>query len=465
MHRVTINGEVLFAWEGELLSDVLIRHSDYVEHPCGGKGTCRKCLVTVNGKEELSCQYIIKSDITVALPAGNKVGSPNEVKLPDEIDGELCYVLDIGTTTLALSLVHIDDKKIISSVTRINPQRVFGADVMSRIECCRNKSARELQKILINAINEMCAELGGCKCKKMYVVGNTVMLHLFFGVDCSSMGEFPYTPVFLNSRLSPSSDVGITFVDEVEALPSAAAFVGADIVAGLNYVSMPSDGKFNILVDLGTNAEIVLYSGTSALCTSAAAGPCFEGANITCGMSAVNGAVYAYESGEAFTVGNEPAKGLCGTGLVDVIAYLLYNKKIDHTGLMNSGRFDIANGVFLNQADIRQYQTAKSAVYSGIITLLKIKGITFDDIETFYISGGFADAINVNNAAATGLIPLQLAEKCIAVSNSAMLGAVKYACEGRGLCFSAMNMRYIDLSSNPLFTSSFIESIDFITEG
>lgn len=461
MHKVTIDSEIHYIKNGTVLSDVLIKSGKKVDHPCGGRGTCKKCTVVIEGKEELSCQYIIRSDISVSLNKNGDIISETGATESGKVTGNLCFALDIGTTTLALALVSLDERKIIKVITRTNPQRIFGADVMTRIDYCRKNGVSSLQKAVISEINLMLSEFGLQKQKKLYVSGNATMLHLFFGVDCSDMGVAPYTPVFLECKTEKAEKLGISGVETVESLPSIAAFVGADIVAGLSFVGMPEKGRHNLLIDLGTNAEIVLYSDNSALCTAAAAGPCFEGANISCGMSATQGAVYAYSENEIKTVGNIPAKGICGTGLVDIIAALICNETIDDTGFMECGEFKIASGVSINQADIRQYQLAKSAVYSAVMTLLQMKSISFADIEKMYISGGFSAKINISNAVTTGLLPEELAKKCVSVNNSSLHGTVKYACEKNDLTKYTDSAEYVDLSSNPVFSDLFIENMMF----
>lgn len=460
MRKVTVNGKTEFVNNGTLLYDVLIKSDESVDHPCGGRGTCRKCIVTVNGKEELSCQYIIKSDISVTIKNDGKIYSETGAEETNVITDNLCFTLDIGTTTLALALVSLDDGKIIKVITRTNPQRAFGTDVMTRIDCCRKNGVEELQKTLIAEIDSMISEFDLHNIEKLYVSGNATMLHLFFGIDCSAMGVAPYTPVFLESKTQKAENLGIIGVETVESLPSIATFVGADLVAGLNFVGMPENGKHNLLVDLGTNAEIVLFSEKSALCTAAAAGPCFEGANISCGMSATDGAVYSYSANGTKTISDEPAKGICGTGLVDIIAYLLDKEIVDETGYMEDD-FEVADGVYINQADIRQYQLAKSAVSSAIITLLQIKNVSFDEIENMYISGGFSAKINIENAVKTGLLPKELVQKCVAINNSSLLGTVKYACEKNDLAVYTDESTYVDLSANPTFSDLFIENMMF----
>lgn len=460
MHKVIINGKIQFADDGTLLSDVLFKSGNSVDRPCGGRGTCRKCIVNVNGKEELSCQYIINSDINVTAENIGDIYSETGAEETNVMTDNLCYVLDIGTTTLALALVSLDGNKIKKVITRTNPQRTFGADVMTRIDYCRKNGVEKINASLIYEINSMICDMSDKAADKLYVSGNATMLHLFFGIDCSAMGAAPYTPVFLENKTEKAKKLGIIGVEEIESLPSIAAFVGADIVAGLNFVGMPESGKHNLLIDLGTNAEIILFSEKSALCTAAAAGPCFEGVNISCGMSATDGAIYSYSENEIKTVGNASAKGICGTGLVDIIAYLLDKEIVDETGYMEDD-FKVAEGVYINRADIRQYQLAKSAVCSAIITLLQIKSVSFDEIENMYISGGFSAKINIENAVKTGLLPKELKDKCVATKNSSLLGTVKYACENNDLSVYVDSSAYVDLSANPIFSDLFIENMMF----
>ncbi len=470
MHRIKLRDKEILCGDGELLSDVLIRAEVSAEHPCGGRGICRKCVVKVNGREELSCKYRVRSDIFLEIPERGEMVSETGADMTGRRTENLCFALDIGTTTLALALISLDEAEIINVITRTNPQRAFGADIMTRIDYCRKNSVKELNHVLITEINKMLAEfsLPERDKKKLFVSGNTTMLHIFFGIDCSSIGTAPYTPAFLESRRGSGESLGLAGISEAVSLPSISAFVGADLVAGLNYVSKPSKGRYNLLVDLGTNAEVLLFSENSVLCTAAAAGPCFEGANISCGMSATNGAVYSYtaRNGEIGikTIGNVPAKGICGTGLVDIIAALLDCGTVDETGFMESGSFEVSDGVTLTQEDIRQYQLAKSAVCSAILTLMKLKSVSFDDIEKMFISGGFSAKINIENAVKTGLLPASLADRCVSVNNSSLLGTFRYAC---GTCeFSELTERaeYVDLSSNPFFTELFVENMMFDTQ-
>lgn len=458
MYKVTVDNEVLFAEKGEKLSDVLIKNGKTVQHICGGRGVCGKCRVAVDGKEERSCKYKIEKDICVVLPNKDNIISEHGAEVTGVFTENMCYVLDIGTTTLALALVSLDDKKIVGVKTCINPQVPFGADVMTRIDYCRNNSVSELQKTLIKSIEKAADEFKCGRLPKIYVTGNTTMLHIFFGVSPVSLGAYPYTPVFLEKKTEKSF---LKCADEIESLPSISSFFGADLTAGMNFAGFPSKDKFNLLVDLGTNAEIVLYSSEKALCTSAAAGPCFEGANISCGMNAVEGAVYAFDGKNIKTVESTAPKGICGTGLIDIIAELLKNGTVDKTGYMENEKYFLSSNVYLSDRDIRQYQLAKSAVFSAIKVLMKRQGISFESIEKMYISGGFSSKINIENAVLTGLLPKELKNKYIAVNNSSLLGTVKFVCEKNDLEKLVEIAEYTDLSLTPDFTEKFIKNMDF----
>ena len=452
----------LTAESGARLSDILTDGGFFVDMPCGANGKCGKCALTVNGKKERVCRYIVNDDITVVLnnPENSVDGVCDEI--PFDADKKyLCLALDLGTTTLALALVSTGDGKTVKTLSRSNSQRMFGADIMARIEFCRKNGVSKLQSAVINDINRLTALFNLKAPLPLYVAGNTTMLHIFFGVDCSCLGTAPYTPVFLHSKKARGASLGLNGVSEVISLPCISAFAGADIAAGLNFVPAPPSGRYNMLIDLGTNAEIAIFNGTSLFCTSAAAGPCFEGANISCGMSAVEGAVYSYKSGRAQVIGGGLARGICGTGLIDAVAFLLDEKIVDRTGFMSCGEYEIANGIYLSQEDIRQFQTAKSAVFSAIRVLMKSAGVTFDEIKTVYVSGGFSQGFNVESAVRTGLLPSQLGAKCLTAGNSSLQGTVKYACVGEKLPGFIDAAQYIDLAADAEFSKEFIANMGF----
>lgn len=463
MHRVSINGKIYYAENGTLLSDIIISSGEAHPHPCGKMGTCKKCTLTVNGKEELSCRYKIYSDITV-ITHNESIVSENltESVLSVENAENTVLALDIGTTTLALGVVDINTKKIIKQISDTNPQRVFGSDVISRIAYSEKNGVEGLNKVLIKKINEMISRIESFSGDTLYVSGNTVMLHLFFGIDCSSLGKAPYTPVFLDAKEASGEVLGLHGIKTVYSLPLVSAFIGADITAGLNLVQHPPEGKYSLFVDLGTNAEIVLFTKNRFLCTSAAAGPCFEGVNISCGMSAEEGAIFEYRSGSNFkTINGAKAKGICATGLIDIISVLRRNEIIDEYGFMESESFRISDGVYLTREDIRHFQNAKSAIFSGIKALIQKEGITYADIHNLFVSGGFSHKLNIENAAYAGLFPKELINKFVPLNNSSLLGTAKFAAEKNDLAHITKNAEYHDLATNAKFAEMFIENMLF----
>lgn len=460
MFKVKVNSTILYAENGALLSEVLMTSGMSADHPCGGKGICKKCLVTVNGRAELSCQYRITEDVEVTLN-DNSIESFSGAKAENCRSQNMCYVLDLGTTTLALALVSLDNKAIADIKEGVNSQRLYGADVISRIEYCTKNGTEALQKAAINDVNSLISEMCVEKDLPIYVSGNTTMLHIFFGKDPSSIGVAPYTPQFLGSITAKGCDLGLQGVSVAKALPSIHSFVGADIVSGINLVNDELNEKYNLLVDLGTNAEIALFSGDKIYCTSAAAGPCFEGASITCGMSASRGALCEYSEAGFKTVDGVSPKGICGTGLVDIVATLIRKGEIDETGYMKSEKKFVAPNIYITRDDVRQYQLAKSAVYSGITTLMKTADIGFEDIERLYISGGFSAKINVENAVLTKLLPSELKGNAVSLHNSSLLGAVKYACYDDDLYEIVEKAEYVDLSQSKDFSDLFTENMMF----
>ena len=456
--RISFEGSVI-------LSDLLAEHGYFVPHPCGGRGTCKKCTVIFNGSPVLACRQRVFEDGEVVLPDREEIETVTGGEETGRLTAKHCLCLDIGTTTLALALVSLDEKKIVRTVTAPNPQRAFGADVISRIDHCMKNGPREVQSVLLEGIRGLIASLrasfGLTEDETLYVAGNTTMLHLFFGVDCSSLGTAPYTPVFLDTRIATGESLDLPGIGSIVSLPGFSAFVGADIEAGMEYVGLPEAGKYRILLDLGTNAEIALYNHEKVLCTAAAAGPCFEGANISCGMSASPGAVCAVsEDGEVTVIGGGEATGICATGLVDAIAEGVRREEIDETGFLEDDPMTVSGSVALTGKDIREFQLAKSAIRAAIECLLRRVGIGYGDVDALCVAGGFSAGLKVKNAVFVGLIPEELQEKFRGVNNASLLGTVKYACEGGTLHLPAES-EYADLSADPLFSELFMEYMMF----
>lgn len=448
------------------LSELLLENGYYVLHLCGGHGSCKKCTVILDGTPVLACRTVVKSDCTSVLPQRETMSVLVAEEKAGRVTDNVCLCLDIGTTTLALALVSCVDKCIIKTETAVNPQRIFGADVMSRIEYCMHNGVLKLHTLLIDEVKSMISKLTDAfslqKINTMYIAGNTAMLHTFFKEDCSSLGTAPYTPVFLNERAVRGCELGFENIENIVSLSGISTFVGADILSGINYVGVPFDSKYRILLDLGTNAEIALFNKDVIMCTAAAAGPCFEGANISCRMSAGEGAVYSYDSdGTVGVFGNGKPKGLCATGLIDVIAEGVRRGDIEKSGYLENDPLKVCDGVFVIGRDIREFQLAKSAIRAATECLVTRAGISYDDIETLFIAGGFSAGIREDNAAFVGLIPDELCGKVKAVNNSCLSGIVKYACDEQKILPDTDKSHYVDLSCDVRFSELFMNYMEF----
>jgi len=386
--------------------------------------------------------------------------------------------IDIGTTTIALELYDVLSGDKIASYSMINGQRKFGADVLSRIKAASEGRLNELCASVRGDLKAGAAELcsrGGVEAssvRRAFISGNTTMLHLLMDINCRSLGLFPFTPAFVESVDFPGREVFGDALDcKTTLLPGISTYVGSDISAGV--VCCGGDGK-NLLIDLGTNGEMAYYYRESVLCTSTAAGPAFEGGNISCGMAAVPGAIAkaVWENG-GFTVtaidGKTPA-GICGSGVLDIGAQLVKNALIDETGSIDESFPDegvpVASeqGVFFTQKDVRELQLAKSAVRAGIEVLLDEAGVTFDEVDAVFLAGGFGYKADPASAEAIGLIPGKLVKKIIPVGNSSLGGCVKALLDVKaqgdieGVCLRAREM---NLSNDPRFNDLFMENMYF----
>jgi uncharacterized 2Fe-2S/4Fe-4S cluster protein (DUF4445 family) len=381
--------------------------------------------------------------------------------------GKFGLGLDLGTTTVQAQLVNLDSGEILDETSVLNSQRSFGADVMSRIGAARDGKTGELftaihdqtESILRQFINKWDIP----KIEQCNVSGNTTMLHLFCGADPCAMGEAPYTPVFLEERYFSGKELNLS-AERILLLPGISAFAGADMVSGLAFSSVINKNETSLFVDIGTNGEIAVWkkNGKRLFCCSTAAGPCFEGAGISCGMGAQSGAInrislkkdeaanwFSYSlsacpnSGrEALyytTVENEKARGICGPGLIDAVAVMKRLGVIDETGAFTDSYaqtdFPAAASVYISQADVRRFQLAKAAIFSGITVLCKTAGVNFAGldtahinaahIDTAYIAGGLGFYIDLENAAYTGLLPREIISKAAICGNTSLKGAVQ----------------------------------------
>lgn len=355
--------------------------------------------------------------------------------------GKSVICIDIGTTTLAFSMIKKNGQDV--EYTAMNMQRRFGADVISRIEAANRGRGSELREIIIfqiingvKTLIEKCAE----EPEIIVISGNTVMTHLLMGYPCNSLGEYPFKPY--------SADTVVTSFDKltnnkmldipVTVIGGISAFVGGDIVSGLYMCDFDLSDNINLFIDLGTNGEMAVGGKDKIFVTSTAAGPAFEGGKISCGTGSIDGAICSVDikSKTIKTINDKEACGICGTGIIETVAGLWENGLIDETGLLNKKYFDkgypVTDNIMFTQQDIREIQTAKSAIRSGIEMLIKKIGKNYNQIEKVYLAGGFGYRLTPEKACSIGLIPKELLGKIEAVGNSSLGGAVKYAYSADG---------------------------------
>ena len=479
------SGRKVFPKKGERLFSVLVENGFFVSADCGGNGKCGKCKVKllsgkINGAEVdengyfLSCRASLISDLTIEL-LERKAEKIEAVTAPT-LACEKSLAIDIGTTTLVVALVDKNSGKIIKRIARLNPQGSFGADIISRISAYKKGYGKELQSLVIGEINDMISTIVDNSELDAVVVANTTMLHLFAGEDPSGIGEAPFIPTFIDERDYDGRELGFN-AKKVKLLPSASAYIGSDVIAGAVATGLISD-KTQLLVDLGTNGELILSTNGKFYAVSTAAGPCFEGARIECGVGGIDGAINSVKvkDGEInfTTVGGYSPCGICGAGLIDAVAVMLENGIIDETGAftddypkaleskVKGDKFYICESVYISQKDIREVQTAKAAISAGIETLMMETGVS--SVENLYLAGGLGLYLNASSAVKIGLIPPRMLAETKAVGNSALDGAIATVTSENALTEVrkiATEVKVIELSSSSRFNELFVDKMFF----
>lgn len=452
---------------------------------CGGNGSCGKCRIRVLSGEasvsaadrrhlseqeiadgfRIACQSRPVTDCEIeVLPVDeekmqvlNVEKSEAGEKQKKICDAPCSIAIDIGTTTLAFALLNaLGD--VIATVQGLNHQRSFGADVVSRIEKAVNGGRQELTDCIrrdirqgIKALLEQ-AELPFTLVSRIAVAGNTTMEQLFFGLSVDSLGKYPFTP-FINDFIESSYgqlftptegwELGAEAVP-VTGFPCIAGFVGGDITAGLYELTESKQEGTQMFLDLGTNGELACIRKDRIVTASTAAGPVFEGGNISCGIGCVPGAVFATrireEMLECRTIDNRQALGICGSGLIEAVSDMLDLGIIDSSGRMKQAyhehgyvlaRTGTGKTVALTQADIREFQMAKAAVAAGIDILQKQLGVESRKITSYLLAGGFGSGLSANNKIIkTGLLPQNARGKTKSAGNTSLKGAIRLLREG-----------------------------------
>jgi len=502
----------VFAADGDNVLELARTANVPIDAPCSGNGTCGKCLVKVQKNntetEQLACQTVVTDDVKIIIPksfASNGDDSPCSVTSLSNEDGSpgsLTYgaAIDIGTTTVSAMLVDLKTGTVLAKKTVGNAQISYGADVINRIiEQQKADGIKKLQnaivvQTLLPLIESLCTATGISrdKIKRLTVAANTTMNHLLLGVDANSIRIEPYQPAFLEFEPQNPASIGINLAPDAKMIlaPNIGSYVGGDITAGVLAAKTPS-GKniwnrpeMTLLIDLGTNGEIVFGNEEFLMACACSAGPAFEGGDISCGMRAASGAIEACCINKDTLeptlkiINDDKPSGLCGSGIIDVVAELFRVGVIDGKGRFrkschenrppdNPGSYVLvyaensATGkdISITETDIDNFIRAKGAIFSGIMSLLTPLGFTPADIDDVLIAGGIGSGINIKNAISIGMLPNLPEEKYSYIGNSALDGAYEMLISEEAeekVTEIARNMTYIDLSTEPDYMNEFI---------
>ncbi len=539
--RILPDGNTFRADKSESLLEALTGKGILLRSECGGKGLCGKCLVRISdfsqkkissADEEVSimgeddrkaacrqaCRVTLLNDLSVEIPAisllSPEVVTKSPLFLPQPIPfcaqpaagkaGSYGLAVDIGTTTIAVYLCDLVSGKVAGSIALRNPQAIFGDDVISRIGFAAEKSGNltRLQKMAVQGIEwgitALCrsTHIDPAHIRSAVVVGNSTMIHLFTGVNPFSIGVFPYAPLFVEDKTFPAGSVGLQFNPSADifTLPLISGFLGSDIVAAALATEMDRTAAGTMLVDIGTNGEVMLQSKNGLLATSCATGPAFEGATIRHGMQAVSGAIDAVKidrrngSVTCSVINNSAAfslpAGICGSGVVSAIAELYRTGIVsgngrlndnsgsplirpDQTGmleftLVSADKSQTGQAITLTQKDIRAVQLAKGALFAGMKMLCAKAGLTAP--IRLLVAGAFGNFIDKKAALTIGMFPA-LPEECITMTgNGAGAGAVlvlfnpELREKARELARTAI---VLDLAAQKEFQEVFLSSLSF----
>jgi uncharacterized 2Fe-2S/4Fe-4S cluster protein (DUF4445 family) len=513
-----------------------------LEAPCDGAGICGKCLVWLDpemltalepgvdvhggngqGALVLACDARVRADIAATIPdRGDKNlaivdhGLATVRSLTPHIavvrasDGctvwagqeliastlstvaNLGIAVDIGTTTLVVALVDLESGDELAVASALNPQTAYGHDVLSRIHFAAGPDGLATMQLALvdglNALIEQVCQRAGVEPGHIHEAvlgGNTCMLHIAAAVDPAPLGRSPYRPSLTGASHLRAAELGLGIAVHglVYLPPVISGFVGADITAGILATDLHRSQQTVLLLDIGTNGEMVLAHAGELWATSTAAGPAFEGVNIECGMRAALGAVDAVTANDGgwtlHAIGDVPAIGICGSGLIDLVSCLVKNGAIGRNGRFETkaaapvGNWDeregrcllrLSDGVVLTQKDVRQVQLAKAAIRAGLDALLAEAKVRRQDVERVLVAGSFGYHLRPDSLAGSGLLPGSLAAKVEVVGNTCKAGAVTLLTNNgarRELQVVAARVRSIELANDVTFARRFVDQMAF----
>ena len=487
-YKVTFEREdrTVLVEEGTTILQAAINAGLEPNAPCGGAGKCKKCQMKVGGETVLSCQTKVESDITVdTLPEAKENAKilmeglfrPVALKsgvLP-QADRPMLAAIDLGSTSIVLYLHDAITGEQLGVQSALNPQRQYGGDVVQRANTAMEQGAEVLSSCVRLTIDGLIGELSqkvgrtAQDVVRLVMVGNSCMHHLFLEYPTDTLVLAPYMPHVKDPVTVNAGSVGLHVHPEAELhwLSLIGGFVGADTVGCILAADMDKLDKLTLMVDIGTNGEMVLGNKDFMTATSTAAGPAFEGAKITCGMRGGDGAIDHtwIENGRLgyHVIGGGEPIGICGSGLLDAVAGLLELGEIDESGRMEETYF-FTDKVFINQKDVRELQLAKAAIAAGIVLLCRYEGHEIGDIEQLLLAGAFGNYLDPHSACAIGLLPPELEERIIPVGNAAGAGAqiaVLNHDEERRSAQMAAKVKFVELANDPEFQDVYVDEMFF----
>ena len=532
MSPLNYNGQTLTSLVGNSIFDYADALSVRVPTSCGRTGECHECIVEIKqGMDALSphtdAEAFLREDYRLACQA-RVVDADADVEFAvlrrqpriltrsvrrdinvephttrdgdgvnfdgvriDDYRGQMLGVaIDVGTTTVVLNLADLESGEILDTASFENPQRFGGSDIMHRISYDGGDFPGELRQVMLSALNFEIGELSrrhGFHRRRIYevvIVGNSTMRDIFFGFDVQPIGERPYKSITELEMLEgkrqttalnvKASEIGLRVFPNANVYggPLIGSHVGADVAADMLAVSMDEEEDVVMLVDVGTNTEVVLGNRHRLMSASCPAGPAFEGGQVRYGMPGYDGAVESVtldvDGVNYHTIGDAPPQGICGSGLVDLLAELRRTGKMNELGAFGNGAREFAfvpdTGMALSRADISALAQAKSANYSGQYIVLRNYGVSFDGVTRLYLAGGFANYINVRNAVNIGFVANLPEERIVKVGNASLEGATIMLLSRtlrRRIEQLVQTIQHIELETTPDFFDIFVEGCMF----
>ena len=484
---------------------------------CVKQGKCRECILEVEAGEDalsprtpeeehlgdrfrLACRTLLERDADVRCHTmrrgamrivGDSHGLPNRpFSISPSLSSGYGIAADIGTTTIALRLYDLVNGNLVATHSFENPQRFGGSDVMARIHYDSHHKGRLLQRTLLGYLRREIARFAvpAESIHVLTVAANTTMRDLFFGMDVHSIGQKPYRSLAEHEFRSGSRTTTALSAKarnfklpmhpdaEIYGLPLIGSHVGADAAACLLATGMADRSEISVLMDIGTNTELIMGNRDRIIAASCPAGPAFEGGGVLCGMPALDGAVERVmltDDGEVRVeiIGDARPQGICGSGLVDVLSELRRTDRMNAQGRFVDphGRFTVCSpDVVVSEADVNELAQAKGANVAGLRILADVFGIELSQIDRFYLAGGFALHLDVQAAKRIGLIPALDDDRIVRVGNAALEGAAHVLLSQNAreeLERMVRRVEHIELETHPNFFDFFVEGCQFVPIG